>query len=55
MIQDDDVAKYIEYLVENDQVKLFCLMEYVKNLVRLHDAEQRYKEAMMDIMYGDKK
>jgi hypothetical protein len=54
MIRDEDVAKYIEYLVENDQVKLFCLMEFVKNLVRLHDAEQRYKEAMMSIMYGDR-
>ena len=40
MIQDEDIAKYMEYLVKNDHAKLFCLMEYVKRLVRMHDAEQ---------------
>ena len=50
MIEDKDVSVYIQYLVENDQIKLLCLMDYVKKLLILHQAEQEYCKDMARIM-----
>ena len=50
MIQDDEVSLYILYLVQNDQVKLLCLMDYIKKLLILHQVEQEYEAAMCKIM-----
>ena len=52
MIQDEDVTKYIEYLVENDKVKLLCLMDYIKRMIILEEVKMKYEHAMVKIMYG---
>jgi len=50
LIQDEDVAVYIQYLIEKDQIKLLCLMDYIKKLLIIHQAEQEYIKGMARIM-----
>jgi len=50
LIQDEDVAVYIQYLIEKDQIKLLCLMDYIKKMLVIHQAEQEYYKDMARIM-----
>ena len=54
MIQDEDVAFYIRYLVENDQVKLNELIRYIRRMIIQHEEHKVYVNLMKRLRHGQR-
>ncbi len=54
MIQDEDVAFYIRYLVENDQIKLNELIRYIRRMIIQHEEHKVYVNLINRLRYGQK-
>jgi hypothetical protein len=52
MIQDEDVALYIRYLIENDQIKLNELIRYIRRMIIQNEEHKVYVNLMKRLRYG---
>jgi len=52
MIQDEDVALYIRYLVENDQIKLNELIKYIRRMIIQHEEHKVYVNLIKRLRHG---
>lgn len=52
MIQDEDVALYIKYLVENDQIKLNELIRYIRRTIVQHEEHKVYVNLINRLRHG---
>jgi hypothetical protein len=52
MIQDEDVALYIKYLVENDQIKLNELIRYIRRMIIQNEEHKVYVNLIKRLRNG---
>lgn len=52
MIQDEDVALYIRYLIENDQIKLNELIRYIRRMIIQNEEHKVYVNLIKRLRYG---
>jgi hypothetical protein len=52
MIQDEDVALYIRYLVENDQIKLNELIRYIRRMIIQNEEHKVYVNLIKRLRHG---
>jgi len=52
MIQDEDVALYIRYLVENDQIKLNELIRYIRRMIIQNEEQKVYVNLIKRLRHG---
>ena len=55
MIQDEDVAFYIRYLVENDQIKLNELIRYIRRMIIQNEEHKVYVNLMKRLRHGQRR